>query len=296
MNQPLRITNLTKDYGRGRGAFDVSLELSPGEILGFIGPNGAGKSTTINMISGLIGPDKGQIELFSHQATHNRIQGFKDRIGLLYSEPYFPPGLTPRIIFKRTATLRGLSKDSWKDLSEYLEVDLDRDFGKLSLGNRKKVGVVVALMHQPDLVIVDEPTSGLDPLMQQKFLKLLLDVKERGGAVMLSSHILTEVEAICDSIAMIKGGKIIERKNTQELLNSLPRVFRLHRPSEELLQSLQELDANLEIKRFQDEAKCYTHSHSTILKHLMSQDITDFYLERPSLEEIFLEQYNTQSS
>lgn len=296
MNSLLRIQNLTKDYGRGRGAFEVSLELARGEILGFIGPNGAGKSTTINMISGLIGPDSGTIELFGHEVSHSRIQGMKDRIGLLYSEPYFPPGLTPRIIFKRSAALRELSKDSWTELAEFLEVDLDRDFGKLSLGNRKKVGVVVALMHKPDLVIVDEPTSGLDPLMQQKFLKLLLDVKERGGSVMLSSHILTEVEAICDSIVMIKGGKIIERKNTQVLLNSLPRVFRLHCPTDELLHSIRELDEKIEIKQFQEEAKCYTHSYETVVKYLVEQGITDFYLERPSLEEIFLEQYHAQSS
>ena len=290
---PLRIHALTKDYGRNRGAFQVSFEVKAGEILGFIGPNGAGKSTTINMITGLIGPDSGNIELFDHRVSHSRVQDMKNRMGILYSEPFFPPGLTPRIIFKRTASLRSLSKDSWTELAEYLEVDLDRDFGKLSLGNRKKVGVVVALMHNPDLVIVDEPTSGLDPLMQQKFLKLLLDVKERGGSVMLSSHILTEVEAVCDSIVMIKSGKIIERKNTQELLNSLPRVFRLKCPSQELLKSLRDLDPQAQIKQFQEEAKCYTFSHEVILKKLVDQGITDFYLERPSLEEIFMEQYKS---
>lgn len=217
----------------------------------------------------------------------------KNRIGLLYSEPYFPPGLTPRTIFKRNAALRELSQDSWTELAGFLEVDLDRDFGKLSLGNRKKVGIVAALMHQPDLVIVDEPTSGLDPLMQQKFLQLLLQVKKRGGSVMLSSHILTEVEAICDSIVMIKAGKIIERRTTQELLASLPRVFRLQCPPDDLISSIQQIDPEMKIVRLQEEVKCYTFAYEDILSKLVTSGFTDFYLERPSLEEIFLEQYKS---
>lgn len=194
----LSTQSLSKDYGQGRGVFGLNLSLFAGEVVGFIGPNGAGKSTTINMLTGLTIPDAGQVAILGQEVRGADIQQIKDRMGILYSEPVFPGTLTPKTIFERQARLRGLPDDSWAGLAAKLEVDLKRPFGSLSLGNRKKVGVVTTLMHQPDIVIVDEPTSGLDPLVQKHFLELISEVKERGGAVLLSSHVLSEVEAICE--------------------------------------------------------------------------------------------------
>lgn len=287
----LKTIGLTKDYGHNRGAFDVDIEVLSGQILGFIGPNGAGKSTTMNMITGMTIPKSGTVSLFGQKLSGQDIQQVKDRMGVLYSEPVFPSHLTPKHIFQRGVRLRGLKDDSWDLLANRLEVDLNRPFGTLSLGNRKKVGVVMALMHKPDLVIVDEPTSGLDPLVQKHFLDLMVEVRNRGGAVLLSSHVLTEVESICDQISMIKGGKIIKQVGTQELIDSLPKVFRLSSPDERLLADIRSRASIDQEKTIGHEVRLYTNSPADVLEVLYKNKVSSFFVERPSLEEIFIEYY-----
>ncbi len=288
----VQIESLTRDYGQNRGVFDVDINLFAGEVVGFIGPNGAGKSTTINMLTGLIEPGSGRLNLFGQHRMGAEIQGLKHRMGILYSEPVFPGFLTPETIFQRNARMREIPDSSWQAMATKLEVDLKRPFGSLSLGNRKKVGVVTALMHQPDLVIVDEPTSGLDPLVQKHFLELISEVKDRGGTVLLSSHVLSEVEAICDRIIMIKKGKIIKEEQTQELLNSLPRVFRLMNLTDDVLQKILQTGVIDTQQRVAQETRLYTQNSAPVLAILAEVGITDFFIERLSLEEMFLEYYS----
>jgi len=281
---------LTKDYGQNRGAFDINLKLRKGEIIGFIGPNGAGKTTVLNMLTGLVSPDQGEILINGKSVGKTGIQCQKSSIGILYSEPVFPPNQTPKTIFQRTARLRGVDDSRWQELAERLSVDLQKPFGTLSLGNRKKIGIVVALIHRPNVVVVDEPTSGLDPLMQKTFLELRQSVAEDGGSVILSSHVLKEVETICDTIIMIKEGKIIKQDTTQTLLKSLPRIFHLT-PNQKVLREMRVSKVVDKEVVTDSEALIYTTKPKPILDILAKHNISDFYIERLSLEELFMHYY-----
>ena len=287
----LKTENLTKNFGNNKGVFDICIEIQPGEIVGFIGPNGAGKSTTINMITGLLFPNQGTVELFGKKMDKNNIQSLKEKMGILYSQPYFEPNLKTVTILERQASLQKIKDEKWSVLANLLDLDNTRNFGKLSLGNKKKVGIISALMNTPDLLILDEPTSGLDPLIQKKFLDLLLAVKKRGGSVFLSSHVLNEVEAICDRIIMIKNGKIIKQAKTSELIQSMPKIFKFTNLPAPILNQIQALKGNLKEVIYENEVKIYTNQTESILEILYKNKISNFFLERSSLEEMFLENY-----
>ncbi|GAB4148613.1 MAG: ABC transporter ATP-binding protein [Patescibacteria group bacterium] len=286
----LNVSKLTKDYGNGKGAFDINISLEPGEMLGFIGPNGAGKSTTINMCCGFIKPDSGSINLFGQEVNWLNMHRFYPKIGLLVSEPVFDPSYSASQIFKETQTLLRMDLTKrWMELADLLELDLRKPFLKLSLGNRKKVGFINCLMHDPDLVILDEPTSGLDPLIQQKCLALLKGVTARGGAVLLSSHVLSEVQSYCNRILMLKDGKVIIENTTENILNQTQKLFRLKQPAKILPKIAPEL-INKKVEEG-NELLIYTTEHESILKILVDNDFYDFFLERPSLEETFMQYY-----
>ena len=200
--------NLTKYYGKSRGIVDVSLSVEQGDFFGFIGPNGAGKSTTIRTLLGLISPTNGSAEIFGRNISEKRTEILSD-IGYLPSETLFYGGMRIKDILRLSADLR--KKDCTqeaKKLCERLELDTSRKIDELSLGNRKKVGIVCALQHKPKLYILDEPTSGLDPLMQREFFALLKERNDEGATVFLSSHILSEIQQHCNHAAVIRDGKI----------------------------------------------------------------------------------------
>jgi ABC-2 type transport system ATP-binding protein len=288
----LSTSNLSKDYGNGKGAFEISIAIEAGEIVGFIGPNGAGKSTTINMCSGLIRPTEGSFQLFDQDVTYQNIHKFYPQIGLLLSEVNFDKNLTPQDIFQENQTLLGINCTArWKELATLFQVDLKKSFGSLSFGNRKKIGIINAIMHNPKLIILDEPTSGLDPLVQQHFMNVLKDLAKSGSAILLSSHVLSEVQAFCQRIIMIKSGKIILEDTTQSILNKAARLFRIKNIEESLLSQIQAVAAITKIQQEVDETLLYTTEFEKVLKFLIEQDFYDFFLERPSLEEMFLELY-----
>lgn len=288
----LQARELTKDYGQGKGAFGVNLDLKAGEIVGFIGPNGAGKSTTLNMLNGLIRPTSGLIQYFEQDCNDNTLYRVNDRLGVLLSDVPFEKSFTPRRILREASLLLGKNLEAkYTELSQYFELNLDVKFGKLSLGNKKKVGMIMALMHEPDIALLDEPTSGLDPLIQQKTLKLLTDIKNRGGSVLLSSHTLSEVQSICDRIIMIKNGKIILEDTTQNVLDKAQKLFRLCNPSPQLIQLIQTELSVTKVIKSNSEIHVYTDNPSTILDLLNQHQFYDFYLERPTLEETFINLY-----
>ena len=206
----IEVNNLTKYYGKARGIIDVSFKVEEGEIFGFIGPNGAGKSTTIRLFLALIFPSSGEAKIFGKDAIEHGPEIRQD-IGYLPSEVFYYDRMKVLDLLKYSESF--YDKDCIErmyELADYMELDLKRRIEDLSYGNRKKVGIVQGLLHQPKLIVLDEPTSGLDPLMQQKFFKLIREENEqRGATVFFSSHILGEVQKMCSRVAIIKEGEII---------------------------------------------------------------------------------------
>ena len=205
----IRLEKLTKFYGTQRGVIDVDLEVMPGEIFGYLGPNGAGKSTTIRILLDLIRPTSGSLKVLGLDAQADAIE-VRRRVGYMPSDPGLYGSLTGREYLTHAAGLRG--GVDWREveqLAERLSCDLTRRIDTLSHGNRQKVVVIQAFMHKPEVLVLDEPTQGLDPLMQEEFKGLLLEAREEGRTVFLSSHVLPEVEEICNRVGIIREGRIV---------------------------------------------------------------------------------------
>ncbi len=217
-------SGLTKDYGHGHGVFDLDLVIPRGEIFGFVGPNGAGKTTTIRLLMDLIRPDHGAATLLGLDARRDSL-ALKRRIGYLPGElPQFP-GVSAGYVIGLLAGLRGgVDPARVEALARRLDLDLDRRYERLSHGNKQKVHLVQAFMHAPDLLILDEPTLGLDPLVQHEFRALLEESLAGGATVLLSSHVLAEVELLCHRIGLIRAGRLLRVGSMDEL-----RTVRAHR-------------------------------------------------------------------
>ncbi|MDD3999918.1 MAG: ABC transporter ATP-binding protein [Bacilli bacterium] len=205
MEKVIEITNLKKYYGQACGVENVSFNLYQGEILGFIGPNGAGKSTVIRTIMGLIQKTAGDIKIFGQKPSPK----INAQIGYLPSEVFLYPELTVFRQLEYFSLVRKISLERGLELAERLDLDLNRKIRELSFGNRKKVGIISALLHSPKLIILDEPTTGLDPLIQQEFFYILEEERTQGATILLSSHVLSEVQKICNRVVLIKDGVIL---------------------------------------------------------------------------------------
>ena len=206
---PLAVQSLTKRYGSRRGVTDVSFVVREGEVFGFLGPNGAGKTTTIRTVMGFLRPDAGRALVAGHDCWRDPV-AVKRLVGYLPTEMALDPGLTGGQLLEYFANLRGGVDSRYVcDLAERFGLDLSRKFRQYSHGNKQKVGIVQAFMHRPRLLLLDEPTSGLDPLNQQEFAALVRETRADGRTVFLSSHILSEVEDLCDRVAIIREGAIV---------------------------------------------------------------------------------------
>lgn len=287
----LQTSRLTKNFGRDRGVFGLSIKVQQGEIVGFVGPNGAGKSTTINMVTGLIRPDKGTYKLLGKPANHTTTHQFMPSIGVLYSEPTLDDSVSARTLFVRNQRLMGQDYTAaWQRLSGELGLDTGKKLGKLSLGNKKKVGIVNALMHSPRLLVMDEPTSGLDPLVRATLLRLLEEFAAGGGAVLLSSHDLTEVQQICHRVVMIKQGKLVLDEPTEQLLARTTRRFRLHRPPAAAIEALARLELS-PVHQGGGELAVEATDYTAVIKALAGSGFYDYFIEQPSLAETFAKEY-----
>ncbi|PWG60639.1 ABC transporter ATP-binding protein [Bifidobacterium catulorum] len=214
------VRRLTKRYGRARGIEDVNLTVRQGEIFGFIGPNGAGKSTTIRTLLGLIRKTGGEASILGLDCERDRTR-ILEQVGYLPSEVFYYDGMKARDLLKYAAGFYRVDcTERIRELSERLGLDLDKKVEDMSLGNRKKVGIVQGLMHRPRLIILDEPTSGLDPLVQRAFFDLIREENRRGATVLFSSHILSEVQRICDRVAIIREGRIVAVRSVAEMRRS----------------------------------------------------------------------------
>ncbi len=212
--------HLTKRYGKARGIEDVNLTVRQGEIFGFIGPNGAGKSTTIRTLLGLIRKTGGEASILGLDCEKDRTR-ILEQVGYLPSEVFYYDGMRARDLLQYAAGFYHVDCSvRIRELSERLDLNLDQKVEDMSLGNRKKVGIVQGLMHRPRLIILDEPTSGLDPLVQRVFFDLIREEHARGATVLFSSHILSEVQRICDRVAIIREGRIVAVRSVAEMRRS----------------------------------------------------------------------------
>jgi ABC-2 type transport system ATP-binding protein len=205
----IEIRGLSKDFGEGRGVFDLDLDVEAGEILGFLGPNGAGKSTTMRMLVGLIRPTGGRADVLGRDITSDSLE-IRRRTGYLAGDFGLYRQLTGRRMLEHLAALHGgVPARAVDELAERFDAPLDRPIRDLSTGNRQKIGLIQALMHRPELLILDEPIAGLDPLVQRNFHELLLEVRAEGRSVFLSSHTLSEVDRVADRVAILRRGKLV---------------------------------------------------------------------------------------
>lgn len=289
MHTLLEARNITKDFGQKKGVFGLELTLHPGEIVGFIGPNGAGKSTTIGMLCGNIYPDSGGVRIFGKPIKPTTIYKHMSHIGILLSEPTTENNLTPKQAFVEAEQLYGRTT-SWEALSQKLNLDIHKTISKLSLGNKKKVGIILALMHEPDLIIMDEPTSGIDPLIAGKFGTLLREASARGSAVLLSSHDLNEIQDVCDRVIMIKDGHILIDKPINDLLKTANRKISVNNPDQKLRAALAKLQKD-NCTETSAGLILQTQHYAQVIELLVKHGHYDFLVENPSLEEMFAEYY-----
>lgn len=283
----IETSGLTKSYGRARGIVDVDLSVEEGDFFGFIGPNGAGKSTTIRTLLGLIAPSGGSARVLGCDIVTGRRE-ILAQVGYLPSETAFYRGMRVRDVLRLSAKLRHMdcSAEAGR-LCERLELDPSRRVEELSLGNRKKVGIVCALQHSPRLYILDEPTSGLDPLMQREFFALLEERCRGGATVFLSSHVLSEVQRHCRHAAVIREGRLLVMDSVEKLGHTDARRVTL-RGVHELppLPELRDARAGQDGVTF-----LYGGDMPTLLGTLAGMPVTDVTITEPDLEEVFLHYY-----
>ena len=286
----IEIKNLTKNYGKSRGIIDVSLSVEQGEVFGFIGPNGSGKSTTIRTLLGLIHPTSGSAEIFGKSCTTN--PEIRKEVGYLPSEVFYYDNMRVIDLLKYSASF--YKKDCTKrinELAEIMDLDLKKKIDDLSFGNKKKVGIVQGLIHEPKLIILDEPTSGLDPLMQQKFFELIAQENKKGATVFLSSHILSEVQKKCERVALIKDGKIIKLEKMSALQENNFKRIKIEAPSN-LDKTFFEMTG---VSKLEIDGKAisflFKGDINKVIKRLVQTEILNLSIDEPDLEEIFMHYY-----
>lgn len=285
---------LTRDYGEGRGLFDLDLDVRRGEVFGFVGENGAGKTTTIRLLMDLIRPDRGTATVLGLDARRDSL-ALKRRIGYLPGELPRYPGMSAARVLGLLAGLRDdVDPAMITGLAQRLGLDLGQRYEDLSHGNKQKVGLVQAFMHRPDLLLLDEPTLGLDPLMQREFRALVAEAVEGGATVLLSSHVLPEVELVCHRIGLIRGGRLLRVGTLEEL-----RDVRAHQveaicrhPGEvaELARLPGVEDAEIDGER----VTCTVHGPvGPLLDWLVEAGVVELDSRELSLEEVFLSEFDT---
>lgn len=289
MENIIQFDHLTKSYGKHRGIVDLDFTIKEQEIFGFIGPNGAGKSTTIRTLLGLLKPNSGHVSVLGMDAHRQRAE-IADHIGYLPSEVFYYPQMRVIDVLEYAASF--YKKDCSAriaELSQLLELDLHRRVEDLSLGNKKKVGIVQGLLHSPDIIILDEPTSGLDPLMQQRFFDLLEAENHRGATVLFSSHILSEVQRLCKRIAIIKDGRLVSLQSMDQLSTEnykRIRVVSTLPPTFDSLAGLRDLKTFDHVTTF-----IFKGNINELIAALSQQELLDLSVEEPSLDEIFMHYY-----
>jgi ABC-2 type transport system ATP-binding protein len=287
----IELQGLSKSYGKARGITDISFQVEEGEIFGFIGPNGAGKSTTIRTLLGLIYPTSGSARIFGLDHIREAARIKKD-IGYLPSEVFYYDRMKVIDLLRYSASF--YKKDCTRriqELAERMDLDLTKRIDDLSFGNKKKVGIVQGLLHEPKLILLDEPTSGLDPLMQQTFFELLREENRKGATILFSSHILTEVQKMCDRVAIIKEGRLVALEKISILQENTYKRFRLE-SDEPIAADYFTLEGVTQMEQTESGVSfLYKGSINAVTRKLAGLHLTNLWIEEPDLEEIFMHYY-----
>jgi beta-exotoxin I transport system ATP-binding protein len=286
----IEVNNLTKYYGKSRGIIDVTFNVDEGEIFGFIGPNGAGKSTTIRLLLSLIHPTSGSSKVFGKDVTTHGPEIRRD-IGYLPSEVYYYEGMKVKDLLKYSASFYECDcGPRIQELSETMELEMNRRISDLSYGNKKKVGIVQGLLHSPKLLFLDEPTAGLDPLMQRKFFDLIRKENTRGVTVFFSSHILGEVQRLCNRVGIIREGKIAEISDIKTLQQNNYKKVRVEAPGLEATTFTLPGVTNLQVEDGSVHF-FFKGDINSVTQKISAMQVTDVSIEEPTLEEIFMHYY-----
>ncbi len=292
-NTALMAQGLKKSYGRVRALRGVDLEVQRGEIFGYLGPNGAGKTTTIRCLLDLIRADGGALRVLGLDPQADPVE-VRRRTGYLPGELQLDPNMTAEGALRYFNALRG-NKVDWsfaRQLAKRLDLPLKPAIKNLSHGNKQKVGIVQALMHRPELLLLDEPTLGLDPLMQQEVLTLLREAKDNGTTVFFSSHIMSEVEAVAERVGIIRKGEIVEVAETASLINRALRRAHVRFKQPLDISALAEVSGVTVLSQDGSSVLLQVEGEMNgLVKALADFPVSDFETERPSLEEIFLAYY-----
>ena len=285
----LKINNLTKYYGKVKGIENLSLSLNEGEIFGLIGPNGAGKSTTIRAILNLINKTSGIVYINGKEFNKDDIET-KKLIGYLPSEVSLYEDLTVKEMIDYHESYYTTSKKRRSELIKILKLDETKKIEDLSFGNLKKLGIVLAFLHEPKILILDEPTSGLDPIMQQEFYKLLLEEKKKNTTIIYSTHILSEVSKICDRVGIIREGKLIKVENIEELCNKNMEYITI------MSNDIDKIIKDFAIKPDIIDKKTIkfpnNFEYNDLIKKLSKYNISKLLIEDMNLEDVLLHYYN----
>ena len=290
----IRTSKLTKDYGSGHGLFDLDLEVPAQQVFGFLGPNGAGKTTAIRCVMGMIRPTSGSAHVFGLDCLRDPVD-VKRKVGYLPGDmPQFGAMRGKEVVAYFGGMRGGVDPKRVHDLAQRFDLDLGRRFREYSSGNKQKLGIVLAFMHSPELLILDEPTGGLDPLNQQEFYRVLREARDGGSTIFLSSHILSEVEHACDRVGIVRAGRLVKVADLEELHR-----IRIHRVEIEFAEGANvPVDAIRSAEGVDQVAvtdrvlTCTVRgSVEPLLRALSPAPVTNLVSHEPSLEEVFLEYY-----
>ncbi|HAD23405.1 MAG TPA: ABC transporter [Kandleria vitulina] len=282
----IELRDLTKSYGKSRGIDKLNLSVEEGEFFGFIGPNGAGKSTAIRTMLGLLRYQSGEGYIFGKDIRKDKIEILSE-VGYIPSEVFFYPKMKVKQVIAYTAKLKNKNcVDEAYKLCERLSLDTTKRVNQLSLGNKKKLSIVIALMHKPRLLIMDEPTSGLDPLVQKEFFSILKELHQEGTTIFLSSHNLLEIQRYCERAAIIREGHIIACDYVRTLMHSTTKRITLTGDIDFTIDGMEDL------KKEDGQVSFLYRGHmKSLLKMLSEEKISDINIEDPDLEEVFLHYY-----
>ena len=295
MNHVIDVQGLTKDYGQGRGIFDLTFQVERGEVFGFLGPNGAGKTTTIRHLMGFIRPTAGRAAILGMDCFA-QAAAIQARVGYLPGELSLMDDLTGDGFLRFMAQMRGMMDlGTAGELKELFRLDGRQSLRKMSKGTRQKVGLVCAFMARPDLLLLDEPTSGLDPLMQNRFVELLLREKARGATILLSSHMFEELERTCDRVAILRAGRLAAVERTEDLRRARTKRYVFSFPAPEAAAAFSAAwpgasrnDSSVAV------ALTGREDLSKLLRLAADQQVTDMTVDGGSLEEAFLGYYGEE--
>ncbi len=290
----IKINNLTKDYGNKKGIFNVNISIKKGEVFRFLGPNGAGKTTTIRNLMGFIRPDSGTCSILGMDCFKES-EKIKEKLGYLAGEIAFFDDLTGIKLLNFLADMKGIKdKGKMNELIERFELDPRGKVKKMSKGMKQKIGIISAFMSDAEVFILDEPTSGLDPLMQNRFVDLVLEEKKKGKTILMSSHIFEEIEKTCDRTAIIRNGKIVAIEDMDSLSKKRNKTYIISLSDKNEVEKIKKDNFNIKNIDGLNVSISVKNNISEFLKNVSKYKISDMNIKTESLEEIFLHYYGKE--